>query len=145
MAAVEKTVAVIGHFYDRAFGQQRREDRRAVGVDSQQRLEWRAAELLDLGDREKRGDRRLAARQDRHVARDQDRLRVGPRPQRSDIGRVLAPLRNAVERRAVEAERRRPRDGLEKGVIHASSLVRPALAKRRKAGFNPVESFGSTV
>ena len=35
---------------------------------------------------------------------------------------VVAPLRDAVERRAVEAERRSARRGLEKGVIHASSL-----------------------
>jgi phosphate starvation-inducible protein PhoH len=71
-----------------------------------------------------------------------DRLGVRPGAQRGDIGVVVAPLRDAVERRAAEAERRRAGRCLEKGVIHASSLNRSALAKRGKAGFNPCESFG---
>ena len=142
---VEEAVAVVGDLLDRAVRQQRREHRRAGGFDPEQRLEPRAAEAFDFGEREERRRGRRAARQNRHVARDQHRLRVRPGAQRGDRGVVVAPLRDAVERRAAKAERRRARRCLEKGVIHASSLVRPALAKRRKAGFNPRKSFGSTV
>ena len=142
---VEEAFAVARQLLDRFVRQQRREYGRAGGVEPQQRFELRSAEPLDFGERKIRRQGRLAARQDRHFARDQHRLCVRPSAQRGDEGGVVAPLRDPVERRAVKAERRRARRCLEKGVIHASSLDRAALAKRGKAGFNPCESLGLAV
>ena len=71
--------------------------------------------------------RRLALRQDRHVARDERGAGVGAFAQRRHEPEVLALGGDAIERRAGEAEAEGARGGLEKGVFHASSL-RPAGA-----------------
>ena len=90
--------------------------------------------------REQRLARRPAPRQNRHVARDQRRARVGSLAQGRDGRPHPRACRKAVERRAGETEGERARGSLEKGVFHASSLAPPAprraLAKRRKAGLN---------
>ena len=128
-----------------AVRQQRREHRRASGFDPEQRLDPRAAEASTSA-AERTAPRIAAPRGRMGMSRAiSTAFGLGPGTKRGDSGGVVATLRDAVERRAAEAERRSAGRGLEKGVVHLHSSLRPALAKRRKAGFNPRESFGSIV
>ena len=89
------------------------------------RLSSRAPPSASTSASGKNGLARRAARQDRHVAaRSDDRARPGGARSAATKGGVVAPLGDAVERRAVKAEAEARVAGLEKGVFHASSLRR---------------------
>ena len=73
---VEKAVARVGALLDRLVGQEGGEDRRAVGQEPEQRLDLRAAERLDLADRQERIEPGRGVAQHRHVAGDEERASV---------------------------------------------------------------------
>ncbi len=80
------------------------EHRRSVRQNAKQRLGPRASQRRNLGERQERVEPVRRPHQRRHVARDEDRPRVGPRPQGREGFRVLAPIRGAVERIGGEAQ-----------------------------------------
>ena len=119
---------------DRAVGQQRREHRRAAGFEAEQRLELRAAEALDFGERKMRRQRRL-----RRAAESAFRARSAPRWR--PVGRAARRRRRrlrAAPRRG-RAERRGSRTPARASAVlkKASFMLHPSI--RRGAGQAPAK------
>ena len=125
LAPVEEAVAGVGALLDRAVGQQRREHRRAVGVEPEQ-ASSRAPPRRSSAASGKNGCGRRRA-EDRHVAGDQHEARVGRARRAATKRRVVAARRDAVERRAGEAEAE-ARAAVSK---KASFMVQPSHRGRR--------------
>ena len=111
----------VGLLFDCAVGEASGENRRAIGLQSKQGLDPRAAQSIQRRQR-KQNLRRFVTSQDRHFAADYNEARVRALTQTAHGLGIVAQFGDAVERFAGKGKAIRAAGGGEKGVFHHTSL-----------------------